>query len=110
LAERKGVRGFADASDGREVLPPANTTRQIGQTDRGDRAYRVMTYPQFTTRSLVTTAPVRDAVTYRPQPGDKVNKLPEGDSSRHLAPHDSERSALPALLVVPTDRRGFGER
>ncbi|MBA4190349.1 MAG: hypothetical protein C0467_20370 [Planctomycetaceae bacterium] len=110
LAERNGVRGYADASDSRAILPPATATRQIGQPERGDRAYHVMTDPQVAARSLVTTAPARDVASYRQQPGDKVNKLPEGASTRHLAPQDSERSALPALLVVPIDRRGLGER
>jgi len=110
LVERSGVRGLADTSDARANLPPATAPRQVGPPERTERAYQVMSDPQVAARSLVIPTPVRDAAIFRQQPGDKVNKLSEAASSRHIAPQDSTRSTLPNLLVVPTDRRGLVER
>lgn len=109
LAERSGVRGFADTSEARASLPPAPVFRRIGQPERAERAYQ-MTDPPVAAQSVFTPTPVREVAIFRPHPGNRVNKLSEAASSRHFAPQDSNRSSLPNLLVVPTDRRGLGER
>jgi tetratricopeptide (TPR) repeat protein len=104
LPERANLRGFAETGDERARLP-ATSGRSL-LPDTSGRSYRPADEPRLSSRMLTAEAPARDPALLRPEPGDKVNKLPDTAPNRQLNQDGNPRQLLPGRAL--SERRFVG--